>query len=302
MANLYSLGLAKQNRLVSPTSVHRFADDASGEDSSPIHLIAYDNTRGESHLHSKCCDYSSNCCGLTDEVQDLLFHSAKWFCLQMPKIIGFPKYSENEAAVVIQTKWRGYISTRHYKETLQSVLVYFEIGNDEESEEDQSESVIRIQKMWRGRISSRRMKLAKSLAEKKRGASVLIQAHARRRIASAQFEKAKKFNIYPDQVALAESAVLCLQTYIRRYVAIQHVYQLKFDLLSSLNQKHVDRSGSIEIILNKSTADTADETYYSDVSVDNWEELSTCSADEGRYQEQFSRCVENSQEGKKLQS
>lgn len=342
MANLYSLGLSKQNRIVSPTSVQQFADyssdvtettsnfslisplgrlqteDAAGEnvtavaekddllvhqtkrqsdqDASPVHLIAYNDIRDESQLQSKCCDYSSNCCGVSDEVQDLILHSAKWFCLRMPTIIGLRKLSENDAALMIQTRWRGYISTRHYQETMQSVLVYFELNDGDESEdqEDKSESASRLQKMWRGYISSKKMALAKSSAKKEQDASVLIQAHARRRIASAQYQKAKLFNCHPDQVAMAESAVICLQSYMRRYIAIQHIRQLKFKLLCILNQKHVDRSGSIEIILNESTVDTADETLtqYSDVSLDNLDEYSSCSADEDerRYQEQFSRC------------
>jgi hypothetical protein len=119
-------------------------------------------------------------------------------------------------------------------------------------------------------------------------AAILIQSHFRRAVASISFQKA----------LLATTQI---QKIIRGYLAIQQTKQLKYNLLLGLNQKHVGRSGSIELILNEFTAETADETLtqYSETSIDHWDDASQVSLDassaqfeeDARYQDRtFSRC------------
>lgn len=229
-SNVIQSTTPKLNRLVSPTSVHHFADDSSdatettsncnrfrrlglemeevsrtGENSASasnskdevFDLVKYDTAnhltnstcngiREDDHLNSKFCDYSSDCCGLTAEVQDLLLHSAKWFCLRMPTIMGRQQMSDGEAAVLIQSKWRSYMSKQHYDQTLQSVIVYFELGEEEEEEDVctvlKNESAIIIQKNWRKCAAIKHLRaLNKSI--------LMIQKFARLRLAQRQLKR-----------------------------------------------------------------------------------------------------------------
>ncbi|KAL3804174.1 hypothetical protein HJC23_013693 [Cyclotella cryptica] len=115
---------------------------------------------------SKCCQLSSQCCGMTDDpLHETLFPSPEWFCCQRldeQTIDPIPTLDESSAAILIQSKWRSFIAVKHYATTLSSVLVFYELGPsqqvvmEEEAEATLASSAIVIQSRWRAHAASRR--------------------------------------------------------------------------------------------------------------------------------------------------
>ncbi|KAL7515789.1 hypothetical protein ACHAWX_000866 [Stephanocyclus meneghinianus] len=261
---------------------------------------------------SKCCELSGKCCGMTEEVHGMLFHSAKWFCHRLgARPIGHvKKLDEESAAIRIQSKWRSFVAAKHYAATITSVLVFVDWHPSREADEEESASCAAvIQSRWKTYAASRRYArmiaavrviqsfLRRELAAKRLRqihqdedtqecigdillqdledrAAILCQSIVRRMLVRKKIQKARRFHLQPHQLAAAESAAIQCQSAIRRWIAVRRVEKMRTATARRYpNQKHVARTGHIELILH-GTNGTPDETFtaYSEPSDTSWEE------------------------------
>jgi hypothetical protein len=111
-------------------------------------------------------------------------------------------------------------------------------------------------------------------------------------LVAKKIQKARQFHLQVYQVPAAESAAIQCQSAIRRWIAARHVEEMREATIRCYpNQKHVARTGQIELILN-GTNGTPDETFtaYSETSDASWEEYEEEEEDEEEDEDETSCC------------